>query len=252
MISHITFSMIIMIFLAVFLAYIVFGMTGFGTSLIASPILIYFLPLSAIIPILALLDLTASYRLIKGNIQKADRKILVRLLPMILIGSIMGGVALLTIDVSILMLLLAIFIVLYSLYSLLKVNIKYNPDNRNLVYLFGVLGGVLGTLFGSGGFIYAIFLSNSLNDKAKIRTNQSCLIAFSTLTRAILFLLSGVYLNLSILIIALSLVPVMVIGVLIGNKLYSLIPVKFFKILINVLVLVSGITLLIHCLYILC
>ncbi|KEI34551.1 putative membrane protein [Francisella sp. W12-1067] len=252
MISHITFSMIIMIFLAVFLAYIVFGMTGFGTSLIASPILIYFLPLSVIIPILALLDLTASYKLMKGNIQKADRKILVRLLPMILIGSILGGIALLTINVSILMLLLAIFIVLYSLYSLFKINVKYKSSNKSITYMFGLLGGALGTLFGSGGFIYAIFLSNNLSDKTQIRTNQSCLIAFSTLTRATLFLLSGVYFNLFILIIALLLVPIMLIGVLIGNKLHLLIPIKLFKILINILVLISGITLLIHCLYILC
>lgn len=248
MISNITFSMITIIFFAVFLAYIVFGITGFGTSLIASPILIYFLPLSMIIPILALLDLTASYKLIKGNFKKANKEIILRLLPMIFIGSLLGGVALLTIDVFTLMLLLAVFIILYSLYSFFKINVKYKSCKKSIVYIFGLIGGALGTLFGSGGFIYAIFLSNNLIDKTQIRTNQSCLIAFSTLTRATIFLFSGIYFNFNVLFLAILLVPSMLFGILIGNKIHSLIPVSTFKILINLLVLISGSILLIHCL----
>ena len=249
MISNITFEMILIIFFATFLAYIVFGMTGFGTSLVASPILIYFLPLSYIIPVLALLDLVASFRILKGNINKANKEILSKLVPMILLGSIIGGVALLSINISFLMLLLAIFIILYSLYSLFKIDLRYKSNNGKLVYFFGVLGGALGTLFGSGGFIYAIFLSNNLNDKMEIRTNQSCLIAFSTLTRAILFLLAGIYFNISILLIVLLLIPSMLLGVFLGNKLHSLVPINIFRLIINLLVLFSGIILLLHCLH---
>ena len=39
-------------------AYIIFGIAGFGTSLIAGPLLANFIPVAMIIPMLALLDLS--------------------------------------------------------------------------------------------------------------------------------------------------------------------------------------------------
>ena len=47
--------------LAIALAYIVFGVAGFGTALVAGPILILCLPLSKIIPLLVLLDFVAAF-----------------------------------------------------------------------------------------------------------------------------------------------------------------------------------------------
>jgi len=44
--------------LGVAVAYIVFGIAGFGTALVAGPILLMFMPLSKIIPLLVLLDLS--------------------------------------------------------------------------------------------------------------------------------------------------------------------------------------------------
>ena len=43
-------------------------------------------------------------------------------------------------------------------------------------------------MFGSGGFVYAIYLSRRLDDKDAIRATQSTLIGMSTLTRGLLFL----------------------------------------------------------------
>ncbi len=46
-------------FVTLLFAYLVFGMAGFGSALIATPVLAMYLPLSMIVPILALIDLTA-------------------------------------------------------------------------------------------------------------------------------------------------------------------------------------------------
>ena len=48
------------ILLGVGLAYIVFGIAGFGTALVAGPVLIHFMPLSRIIPLLVLLEFVAA------------------------------------------------------------------------------------------------------------------------------------------------------------------------------------------------
>lgn len=47
--------------LAIVLAYVVFGIAGFGTALVAGPLLAGVLPLSQIIPLLVLLDFSASF-----------------------------------------------------------------------------------------------------------------------------------------------------------------------------------------------
>lgn len=44
--------------LTLFFAYVIFGMAGFGSALIAGPVLALYLPLSMIVPLLALIDLS--------------------------------------------------------------------------------------------------------------------------------------------------------------------------------------------------
>jgi len=53
------------------LAYIVFGIAGFGTALVAGPILILFMPLSKIVPLLVLLDFVAAF----GNLLPSRRDV---------------------------------------------------------------------------------------------------------------------------------------------------------------------------------
>ena len=55
--------------LGIALAYIVFGIAGFGTALVAGPILILFMPLSKIVPLLVLLDFVAAF----GNLLPSRR-----------------------------------------------------------------------------------------------------------------------------------------------------------------------------------
>lgn len=76
--------------LGIALAYIVFGIAGFGTALVAGPILIVFMPLSKIIPLLVLLDFVAAF----GNLLQSRREVvkpeLLRLLPCMAIGCTLG------------------------------------------------------------------------------------------------------------------------------------------------------------------
>ena len=46
----------------IFFAYIIFGLSGFGTTLIAAPWLSLYLPLNHIIPMIVILDAIASFK----------------------------------------------------------------------------------------------------------------------------------------------------------------------------------------------
>ena len=81
--------------LGISLAYIVFGIAGFGTALVAGPILILFMPLSKIVPLLVLLDFVAAF----GNLLPSRRDVakseLLRLLPCMAVGCTLGVIFLL-------------------------------------------------------------------------------------------------------------------------------------------------------------
>ena len=54
------------------LAYVIFGIAGFGTALIAGPALTQFMPLSRVVPMLAMLDFVAAVTNVVRDGKRAD------------------------------------------------------------------------------------------------------------------------------------------------------------------------------------
>ena len=167
--------------LGIALAYIVFGIAGFGTALVAGPILILFMPLSKIVPLLVLLDFVAAF----GNLLPSRRDVakpeLLRLLPCMAVGCALGVIFLLNLKSDVLLLLMGLFISAYAVYSLW---VKTRPTQLAAGWAvpMGTVGGMFGALFGSGGFLYAIYLNSRLPKEAA-RATQSALISCSTVVR---------------------------------------------------------------------
>lgn len=231
------------VFTSTAIAYVIFGVAGFGTALVASPILANFIPVPQIVPLLALMDMFAALSNIAKDGRKADVAELKRLIPLMVAGSLIGAAILLKTRPDVLLLALGIFVVAYSLYSLSG----FSPNRRfqpRAAAPFGLIGGVFSALFGSGGFIYAIYLSGRIESKEHLRITQTTLIGFSTLTRVILFAIAGVYMDSSLLILALILAPAMLCGVFVGRHITLRLTREQFIRVINIVVLFSGIVLL--------
>lgn len=234
-----------MIWLSILFAYVIFSVAGFGTALVASPVLALFMPIAQIVPLLALLDFfAASSNLIKNG-KNAELGELKRLVPVMVLGSAIGALILLFTKANFLLLLLGVFVIAYALYALsgYKPMRKFTPS---LSLPFGLVGGVFSALFGSGGFVYSIYLSGRIEDKDRIRVTQSTLIGLSTLTRLVFFLVAGVYADLGILSMALLLSTAMLGGVYVGRHITLRLSREQFIKVVNVLVLFSGIFLLIR------
>lgn len=235
----------LVIFATLSCAYVIFGIAGFGSALIASPVLALYLPVAKIVPLLALMDLCAAVVNVSRDGRKADWTELRRLLPFMVIGSLIGAAILLKTQPDILLLALGVFVVGYSAYSIsgLKPDRAFSPVSA---IPFGSVGGVFSALFGSGGFIYAIYLSGRVRDKDTMRITQTTLIGLSTLTRVVLFTIAGVYLDTSLLWLALFLAPGMLIGVTVGRRLTLGMSRERFLGLINLVVMVSGVMLIVR------
>lgn len=230
-------------FLTLLFAYLVFGMAGFGSALIATPVLAMYLPLNMIVPILALIDLTAALINLAKDGKKADYQEIKWIIPLMVIGSLIGAAILLKTRPDILILLLGVFVIFYVLHAFFaKKGQSHLP--KALVVPFSLIGGIFSALFGSGGFIYAIYLSSRIADKQRFRITQMTLIGFSTLTRVIIFLVMGVYVNVDILLMALAFLPAMLIGIWVGRHItLKISPDNFLKV-INIVIFISGIALL--------
>ena len=236
---------ILVMWLSTVVAYVIFGIAGFGTALVASPMLAFFMPVSKIVPLLALLDFSAAVTKITKDRNKANVAELKRLVPLMIVGSIVGAGILFFTKPDILLLLLGAFVVCYSIYSLSGYKLAGRLGPKSSIP-FGLVGGVFSALFGSGGFLYAIYLAGRIEAKEQIAVTQSTLIGLSTLTRLVLFLVAGIYADRSLLLIAAILAPAMLIGIFIGRHITLRLSKAQFIRVVNVLVLLSGIFLLIR------
>lgn len=243
MLPHIDVPHLPVIWVGMVLSYVVFGIAGFGTALVASPLLAQVMPVSHIVPLLALLDFFAATTNLMRDGRKAEMSELKRLVPLMIIGSGAGALILLFTKPDILLLLLGIFVVCYSVYSLSG----YRPAHKFrpvFAVPFGLVGGVFSALFGSGGFIYAVYLQSRLESKEHIRVTQTTLIGLSTLTRLVIFLAAGVYADVKLLLLAAVLAPSMLAGVWIGRRITLKLSREQFVRLVNIVILVSGIGLI--------
>ncbi|WP_404823458.1 sulfite exporter TauE/SafE family protein [Pseudomonas capsici] len=229
--------------LAVVAAYVVFGVAGFGTALVAGPVLIHFMPLSQIIPLLVMLDFLAAFGNLLPSRQSVVRSELLRLLPCMAVGCTLGVLFLLNLKSDVLLLLMGLFVTAYALYSL-AVKVRPTQLAAGWAIPMGTIGGLFGALFGSGGFLYAIYLNSRLTSKEQARATQSALISCSTIVRLGLFLLAGVYAEIPLLLLAVCLLPAMLLGSWIGRSLVTKLSREAFVRLVTWLVLVSGLALI--------
>ena len=198
-------------------AYVVFGMVGFGTTLVSAPVLAHVLPLSTVVPALALTDFVASWANGFRLGAHVSRKELLALVPPMFIGSALGAWLLFAVPVRTLMLLLGVFVVLYALNGLRRRQPQALLAPR-WAWWFGGAGGVLSALFGAGGWVYSMYLVRRLEDPQQIRATQTAVLTVSSSIRVGLFVVAGTYFDAHLLLLVLALLPAMALGLYIGHR----------------------------------
>jgi uncharacterized membrane protein YfcA len=103
-------------------------------------------------------------------------------------------------------------------------------------------------MFGSGGFIYAIYLSRRLDDKDAMRATMSVLIALAAFTRLVIFALAGVYTTLELPLMAALLIPAMLAGLYAGHRITLRMSRDRFIRVLSMVLIVTGATLVVRAL----
>ena len=223
-------------------AYTFRGVTGFGSGLIATPLLALFLPLTFAIPFISLLDMTASLTHISHTRQHISWKAIFRAIPFAFIGVPIGLYALQTVDTLILVKALGVFIILFATYSLISPKLK-KSDSVIWPAFAGFFGSLIGAMFGTGGPFYVFYFQIQQFEKSVFRATCAAVFLLDGLIRAAGFTYSGFYTSTVLLSIAYSL-PIMFLSMYVGNHIHTNITQRTFQKAIGIFLIFSGFALL--------
>ncbi len=226
-------------FFILLFAYFLRGITGFGSGLIAIPLLAHLLPLTFVVPMVMVLDFVASLVLSRHTrLQVRWDEVRSLLVPSI-VGILAGSMMLISLPREPLLVSLGLFVIFFGLRYVFNVHSE-KPISRWWSVPTGLSGGLIGALFGTGGPPYVVYLSHRLHDKTQLRGTLSGLFLLDGAFRLIAFLSLGLLFQDDMLNSLLIGLPVVGAGLYLGNKVHLGITHRQQLAIIGCLLLLSG------------
>jgi len=224
-------------------AYTVFGMSGFGATVIAVPILANWLPLTYLVPLMALGDLVAAVAVGGSNRRHVSGAELKRLMPFMILGIVLGVTVLVSLPQQPLKIGLAAFAMAVGLHSIL------NPSPKGTISPWwcvpaGTTAGVFAAVFGAGGPVNVAYLAGRLRDKGEIRSTVSAMISVSATIRTGAYALAGLVAKAGILAGFVAAAPFACAGIVLGSRIHIGLSNEQARLAIGTVLLASGAVLL--------
>jgi len=220
-------------------AYFIRGITGFGSGLISVPLLALFLPLKFVVPLILLLDFSASIVIGGFNFKRVKWEEVRLLIPFGVVGVVVGTSLLVKLPPEPMLLALAGFVFVFALRSVFNIR-GDKPISRGWAVPAALTGGTVGALFGTGGPPYVIYLTHRIHDKSDLRATFSALFFTEGMTRIVSFLIAGLLLTPQVWVAYLAALPLMLGALYLGGRVHvGLSPTQMTR-LVGVLLLVSS------------
>ena len=246
------------------LAYVVLGLTGFGSALVAVPLLLLFLPLGEVVPLVLLLDVLAFTVFGALNYAHIDWPLLWRMLPSMALGVVVAAISLRFgwLPEEWLLALLGLYMIWFGgtrLYleqkpaSALTQELPQSstPSMWRLLPI-GWIVGVIETWFGTSGPLVVAGILKQTNNMARFKATTSAVILAASLMALATYLLPSsagtAHAHATplthMLLLAAWLAPIAIAAVWLGNRASKLIDQQIMRRAVYGLVIVSGCVLL--------
>ena len=225
--------------LIIFVAGFIQGLTSFGLSIVAIPLLIRLFPLREVVPIIVVLALLTNTLVLLSARKEIKFK---KFIPLVLMGILflpVGAYSLNHLNSDYLKLCFGIFITVFSVLLILKKTFPIKHEKIGYV-VTGSLSGFLNGSLSLSGPPVVLFLSNQGIDKGTFRANITLYFLILNVIAVAVFLENGLMNRLAgerILYLA----PALVIGVLTGIKISKRLGDETFRKVVLILLLISGI-----------
>ena len=234
----------IWIALFVLIAYSIEAITGFGSLVIALSLGALLLPVPELLPVLVPLNVLMSGTLAIRNRRHVDWVLLLKvILPLMLAGTLIGYLLQNGLAAGALKLLLGILIIWFACRELWRMRrgtlVPAHPAWLNRLLTLGA--GITHGLFASGGPLLVYAMAGTTLDKSRLRATMLCVWCSLNAALSVLLLIQG-KLTPTLHKVA-WFIPLLVIGVLVGEYLHHRVNEQRFRQLVYSLLAITGVLL---------
>jgi uncharacterized membrane protein YfcA len=228
--------------LAITAGYGVRGLAGFGSGLVATPLLAFVLPMTTTAPLVTILGFLVSFQhaLRYGRDIRWDA--LLRFVPSSLVGVPVGLWVVKTADSALLARLLGVYVLGYALYSLVGERVfgRMPRMPQWTVHPLGFVGALISTLFGGlAGPIYVTYFDTLGLAKGTFRVTVSTTLLALSVVRTTGYFATGVFRAEDLILVAAALAPT-AIGTLAGEWVHDRVEQLAFRRYVAGLLVLSG------------
>ena len=246
MLENLTYLQMAWIAAAVFAAYVVRGMSGFGAGLVAAPLLALVLPVHVVVPMSGLLVFVLFVFLTLRDRAHVIWRELKLLAPPTIAGVVAGLLLFRSLDNQLMLIMLGGFLVLYATYMLAVPAFglpQFQLSERWAIPL-GFTGAFFDTLFGGGGgTLVVIYMHARGVGRMEFRATIAMLWFFEMIARIGGYGIAGYYTR-EVLVLVVALLPVMWAGTWVGERLGNRVSQQTFSRILAVMLMLSGLSLL--------
>jgi uncharacterized membrane protein YfcA len=230
-----------------FLGAMVYGVTGFGSALVTIPLAMHFVPLPFALSVFALQDFSSALRVASENPRHVVKEEIMRMVPFMVLGIIVGTSLLLLLPRKASMLALGAFILLYAVWSLLQRGAPRMVSKR-WAYVAGLSAGICGMLFGAGGPPQVIYLSRRGLSKEQFRSTLTLNSVFSIGIRLVALAFAGLLFRSEVWMAIALVLPAALLAIALGSRVFRHISRELLLRLVALLLLSSGVSLIVRAL----
>lgn len=233
--------------LVIILSYAIRGSAGFGG--VTVPLLALILSLKTVAPVVTVLGLISSIVILRSDYRYVVWRDLWKIMPWSVLGIALGLYFFKTLDARTLAQALGAFVLAYGAYSLWA-TARRGPalqlPMRAITPVAGTLAGFVGTLFGAmAGTFFALYLDLLKFAKNEFRATVAAILFGVGIFRGAGYVAVGAF-DHDALIACAAALPMMAIGILIGNRIHANLDQLMFKRFIALVLIVSGMPLLLR------
>ena len=199
--------------------------------------------MTAVVPVVVSLDYVGSAGQGVRNLERVAWAEQLTLVPFTLIGVALGLLVLRGVPTAVLSRVLGGFVIAYAFYQLLP--LPPLRGSRVAAIGCGIMGGLVGTLFGTGGPFYAIYFNLRGLDKNAFRATFATNFLIDGGVRLIAYALAGL-LGWATLVSVAAGLPLVAAGLYIGGRIHLGLSQRTFVRVVSLILVAAGTALLVR------
>jgi hypothetical protein len=217
----------VLFWVSAFFAEVIGTMAGFGSSTIFLPVALFFLDFRVALIIVAIFHIFGNIGRITFFRHGLSRKMLINFGVPSVVFTIIGAFSVNYVPQNILQLILGVFLIIFSLASLLRPDLSFSTSKKNS-FIGGGLSGFFAGLIGTGGALRGAFLTSFNLEKSVYVSTAAAISLAVDLTRIPIYLQSG-FLSQEYYYMVPLLFLLAVSGSYTGKRVINMVPQKIFR-----------------------